>query len=144
MYPKLLIIIRENQFLVQDINFSHFCHKKRPKKTNLKIQNLSPPTKKLIQKPLFRYFMIGILIDLQYRKSQIFWAQLDQKLVLKLPILFGGGKLKAPLLVGLITIKKFIFSQILAFRDFLNTSLTKQMNYFFGFFPCIKGISCSL
>ena len=37
MYPKLLIIIRNNQFLVQDNNFSHFSLKNR------KAEN-APPT----------------------------------------------------------------------------------------------------
>ena len=65
--------------------------------------------------------MIGILIDLL--EKSIFWAQLDQQKVLKLPFLFRGGPLKAPpQLVGLkrayISLHWDGFEKSKAIRDF--------------------------
>ena len=55
MCLKLLIIIRDNQFQVLDINFSHFSPKKA-KKTHFQIRILVPPMTKLLQKPFFGIF----------------------------------------------------------------------------------------
>ena len=62
---------------------------KMAKKTNFKIQNLSPPMTKMLQKPFFRHFKPPKGYDwhphMFLGKDNFFWAQLDQKNALKAP-----------------------------------------------------------
>ena len=124
MYQKLLIIIRNNQFRVQDISFRQFSFNKGQ---NLKIQYLSLPPTKMLQKPLFCLFKppkehgrhchryLGIVT--------FFWSIGSQKGA-KNVIFLQGGHLKPPLpLVGL---KKSLHSFISAKNIFSVFSFTRK------------------
>ena len=74
MYPKLLVIIRNNQFLVQDNNFSHFSLKKGKKKQFLDPEIGTADNKNAVKTPFFAILspqkdMGGFVIDIQ-EKSQ--------------------------------------------------------------------------
>ena len=95
MYPKLLIIIRNNQFWVQDINFRVFSLKRMPKKQISRSGICHHQQQKCYRNPFFCHFKppkeYGRHCHRYLGKVKFFWGNLDHKQVPKMRLLFRAG-----------------------------------------------------
>ena len=105
MYPKLLIIIRNNQFCVQDTTFSQFRFKKGQKTEFYDPEIVTADNKNAIETPFLAVLspqkgMGGIPIGLQEKSN--FLGSIGPTKSAEIAIFVQGGALKAPpQLVGL-------------------------------------------
>ena len=99
MYPKLLIIIRNNQFCVQDTTFSQFRFKKGQKTEFYDPEIVTADNKNAIETPFLvvsrpQKGMGGITIGFQEKSN--FFSSISLDLGVKIAVFPQGGRLTPP------------------------------------------------
>ena len=103
MYPKLLIIIRNNQFCVQDTTFSQFRFKKGQKNEFYDPEIVTADNKNAIETPFLVVLrpqkgMGGITIGFQEKSN--FFSSISLDLGVKIAVFPQGGRLTPPPTAG--------------------------------------------